>query len=414
MIYLFLCLVWLLFNLKKSKVVLFLISIQLLSVLFALVSGMSYPVEKIEDILHILFTFLIVYLFTNPLSLYDGRYIQNLNDNNTIRKTAKLFNVFSFMAMLLIIYVLVNILPYLSNISDYRYGDGRNDLLESLGINNNVILLLTLLSCSGYFLITFHFFYMLNRDFKFSIYCLLGSFVIPIYGIMFLSRSYVILYIMAYACNLLYFYKSLDTKSKARIVQIGTFAIALISTYFLFVTVNRFEGRSDFVFKMSNEWFSSRPVLASLVSYFSQWYRNGLQILDTVGNDFYYGYFSLPYFYIFLQRVGLLDFGNQSFGVFLNLLYESVIPNHWPLFNGITAVLYVEFGYMGTVILALIFNRILTSCIRKNKTNNNLSNILLVNVLYVLPSMSIVGFYLKTLFYTMLLIVSIFVCRKIR
>ena len=397
MLYLVLCIVWYLLSLRKSRILKLLILIQISSVGLAIVSGMYYPISNIIDFVNVLFVFLIVYLFSNPF----GQKIENMvfvRNEIALKKITHIIIIISILTLCVLSFIGIKVFPYLSQIGEFRYGEGKTDLFISLGISDATSYIITFFSAFSVLLITLHFYYLIQRRYLVSLFCLIGTLVIPMYGFISLSRSYVILYILLYLFNLICFYPMLGYASKRFVKNIGGFVLLLIVIYFVYITNTRF-GDRDFQYTMTNQWFIDRPSLASLISYFSQWYQNSMQVLSDVESRFNWGYFSFSYIYILLQKIGLVDVGNIGFGVWANNKYMSIIPNHWYLFNGLPAVLYIDFGYLGTLLFAIIFNRVSTKFIFKFKHKPSIGFYVIVFTLLVLPGMSIVGFYLKNLFY---------------
>ena len=397
MLYLVLCVIWYLLSLKKSIILKFLILTQICSVGLAMVSGMYYPVSNMLDLINVLFVFVVVYLFSNPF----GQKIENVvfvKNAITLKKVTYTMVVISLFVIVLLLFIGIKVLPYLSQIGEFRYGYGKTNLFMSLGIDGAVGLVLQFLSALSVILITLHFYYLLQREYLISIFCLIGTLSIPMYGFISLTRSNVILYISLYLFNLACFYPTLGYTSKKFVKTIGGLVLLSILMYFAFMTNARF-GDRDYQSTMTNQWIINRPNLASLISYFSQWYQNSMQVLSDVESRFNWGYFSFSPIYQLLQKIGLIDVGNVGFGDWARNKYISIIPNQWYLFNGLPAVLYIDFGYLGTLLFAIVFNRFSTKFISKFKHRPTIGFYVLIFALLMLPGMSVMGFYLKDAFY---------------
>lgn len=387
------CLCWLFSSLKKSNIYILLIIVQILSISLALVAGIDYPVKSVGDIFNVFFTFIVIYLFTLPFSKVNVDVLAIKENEYKLSKIVRCVNVIMFFFLLLTIYGSYQVLTKVQDIGQFRYDEGvKERFLTQIGLGWGS-LLFNIFPYISVLLVTFHFYYIYKRKYDISFLCFINSLVLPLSGILSFTRTTFIEYILIYILNTMIFYRYFDFKEKQFLKKIGLIIIAIIGTYIVYVTVNRFEGRDEFNDLMTNTTISNNSVLASFVWYFSQWYRNGLQVLSEVNGPFnHMGLFSFRVFHLLLDKLGIIDYGPLGYGDLSVSLYQQVLPDKWFLFNGLPAVMYVEFGYVGTIIFALIYYFIAKHLIKVNK---GLSVIFVVNVLFILPAMSIVGFYFK-------------------
>lgn len=393
MLYLILCVIWLFFSLKKSNIYILLIIIQILSVSLALVAGIDYPLTTVNDVFNVLFMFLVIYLFTLPFSKVNVDVFAIQENEYRISRIVRFINIIMFFFLLLAIYGAYHVLTSIQDIGQYRYDEGvKEKFLMQIGLGWSSFLF-DVFSYISVFLVTFHFYYIYKKEYKLSFLCFLNSLVLPLSGILSFTRTTFIEYSLIYILNTMIFYRYFDFKEKQFLKRIGLIIITVIGTYITYVTVSRFEGRDEYSDLMTNSSIANNSVLASLVWYFSQWYRNGLQVLSEVNGPFdHMGLFSFRLFHLLLDKLGIIDYGPLGYGDLSVSLYQQVLPDKWFLFNGLPAVMYVEFGYVGTILFAFIYYLFAKYLI---SVNNGLSLIFVVNVLFILPAMSIVGFYFK-------------------
>lgn len=401
MLYLLFCVVWLIVSLKKSKVLKLLIMIQIVSVFFALLSGMTYEISTFYDILNIVYIFIVVYLFSSPFANVKVDMDFRIHEYGTILKISKRLNILMTFLLVIIVYGSYFVLTQVNDIGDFRYSEGVKDRLMSRVGLGGFSLFITIFSYLAVVLIVLHFYFLLKRRYLTSFVCLFNSLVLPFSGILSFTRTTVIEFLILYTLNCLLFYGSLDAKTKKYLRRIGFALLSVIVIYFIYVTFNRFEGREEYRYIMTNEWIYSHPVFASIISYFSQWYKNGLHVLSEFDGPFYYGLFSFRVIHLLLDKLGIVEYGLFGYGDMSSELYQTILPDYWFLFNGMPAVMYVEFGYFGSILLAVLFNLFAKYILNKQK---GISYLLVLNVLFILPALSIVGFYFKVYGYQYLVI----------
>lgn len=231
------------------------------------------------------------------------------------------------------IYDSVNLLSKVSGMSvvEIRSAYNQNDLYEQR--SGLLISYIRGLSFILYPICIFFFFYIShfypNKIF-FALLLIISSLSIGIGGLTIAGRDTLVQWIIMFGCNYLFFKPLITKKLKRIILIIGSIAIIFSSVAIVFITMQRFgEQRKD--------------VIDSALSYFGQGFINFSKYFELFPNGSFFGKTTFPVLFPVAERVSFAHLNDNFPTISFDLnVFTTMIGNF-----------YMDFGYLGTIILSL-------------------------------------------------------------
>lgn len=347
-------------SMKHKSIALYLFILFFLSSLSAIVVGRQ-PI--LSGLIFLYIIYVNILLFVAFYSYKDYYFVRdiNLSGINVPRLLVieKLTIFMGIIALCAICYILSKIYPFLLSgyidVNEFKNEGGVASLsLFSQSVPHFLITILNILSPLGYFFLSLHFYYLITAHKRKALIFFVLSMLIPLSGLISLSRSSTVSFILLYIGMLFLFFPTIGKKIKKRILMFCTILLLLIGSAFLFVSKYRF---SDFYTKNSNNIAllneNKNPVLFSICDYFSQWEENGITILQTHKQEYNcYGLFNSSGLALFiLQRIYGVDAVNDLH----QIRVDEILGDQQINFHGIIPRLVYDFGFVGTVLFIIIY-----------------------------------------------------------
>lgn len=376
------------FRKSRSAVKLFII-IQIVSIAGIFLIGKNFPVDTGFKFFNVLLTFVILTLIISPWSK-----ISNINTifSANPAKIEKLTNFLLYISIVPFITFSITsffVLTRVTDINEFKYSEGViTHFYNNLPfISARLIALSSYLYLVSFFLIPLHFYYLSKGLNRLSILCFLFSLNIILFGLTYFSRVSFIIYSLTYISMFIILRDSLKIETRKAIFKGLFFFGAIIFVYFISITIKRF-GEDDYYANIiSSSSLVKDPVQYSYIDYLSQGYYNGMYLLNEYNGQIFNGQLSF-------QNL-LNTFGNQGIIRIINFdtndyytLRKVIWPNHYYTFNGLTAYLIYDFGYLLATIFSLIYYLVVVK-LRPRKKRISISNLFVLVLLVQLPHSAI-------------------------
>lgn len=396
---------------KTKSVALLLLVLFLVSLFGACLINQDYEIKNIEDVINLIFLGTILTILVLPWKNFRNDTGIVVNCGKRMEKKIKNISTYLLLTCgLSFIILLIGLFYTFSSVVDYsafkNAGEGYDFIKTQLPINSTIYFLSQYLSGGAYFLIPLHFYFLLKRNYRYSIFCFIFSLSLILSGLVVFSRSNFVLYVILYILYYFLFYKKIPSKGRLFIKRTAFILLFFVITFFAIITLNRFgEDSTDYTgtgAPIGNQDFVQNQVIYSLIDYFSQWYQNGMEVMSLYDLKTREYKSSFPFLYTILDKLGFINnYAN-------NLLYQEIAiwPNHYWLFNGLVPNLLFDFGYIGTFIFAIIYVFLLKRfCPKKNIIT--FPKMLFLSLFFIIPAMSIFGSWLRNPFYHFSLVYAI-------
>ena len=201
-----------------------------------------------------------------------------------------------------------------------------------------------------------------------------------------------------------FFYKKFELKTQKIFKSTILIIITLLVWVFYVITLNRFGEYLQYGDALYSKSFITNPELYSIFDYAGQWYRNSNIVMNKYSFETLNGQLSFPLIMEILKKLQLITYDNLMVEM---TLYKAWGENFYK-FNGITANLLLDFGYIGATLFSIIYAITLRS-LRPIKGKLTFNKLLMLGGLFMLPSMGIFNSQMKTISYNALIVYSFFV-----
>ncbi len=245
---------------------------------------------------------------------------------------------------------------------------------------HRVMIMSYLLSPLAYIALPLHFYYLSKRQLKKSLLSLLVSLLIVLSGLVSLSRSATIQYVLVYVLFFAFMAPMFSKKMKQRMSVIAAVFLVAIFAGLSIVSGSRF---SEFYSKKSKNPAildeQRSPLLFSTIDYFSAWEENGPAIMEK--HDISHTYCGL------YNSCGIAaHMFSQQYSKVLSEVEQKLGDIHNG-FHGLIARLLYDYGKIGTIFFIILLSSIIRNLGPKNgivrfKTLLGLSSILPVCALF--------------------------------
>ncbi|PHV38905.1 O-antigen polymerase [Janthinobacterium sp. BJB304] len=390
---------------RKASPAIFLFFIYISSLIGAVAIGYDYKIDTEEKIWNFIFLALILAFFILPWNCLPYSVKIMMPDRQRLRT---LTLVLLSINIIIFIVFSISIFYSFSSIVDYsafKNGGESGDFIKALPINNTLYLLALYLHPTAYFLMPLHFYYLMTGNKKMSYLCLLFSLNVVLHGLTIFSRSGFIIFVFLYGAYLPFFYNKCSRKTKNTIkLSLGLLAASALTVFF-FVTANRFENEIGYNDILDSNVYITNPIIFSLFDYGCQWYRNGSIVINSYQFESLNGQLSFPFPILIADKLGLVNYPIGEIETRLYVFWGA----YYDRFNGITANILFDFGYVGTFIFAAIYSSFVL-WLRPGKNGLPLAKLMAVAALFLLPAMGIFNYEMKTVYYNLLIVYTFLIC----
>lgn len=392
--YIILSLWGLLKNRKGNSLSFFLFAILFASTIGAYLVGRQPDIFEADTLFYTLYIAMLLFVMYNSFSKYRGLCSFSLNGVNKKRLqiVENAIIAVSIIVLILYIYILYHSLALLAmktvTVNEFKNDDdGATELFDSL-FPHIVSTFLNFFSPLAFFNIVFHFYHLINKEFKKSILFFLLSLVYPLSGLIALSRSTSVQYVLLYFALYFFLYPLIDNKVRKAFNKVLLVFVTLVFAIFAFISVNRF---SEYYSKESKQVSvineQNNPLMFSLFDYLSQWEENGPEIMKLYKPEYkFYGLYNTSGLALQIKR----RVTHEDEVTKIAERAEKIMGRQYMMFHGLIARLIYDFGYIGTILFILIYSRIIRS-FSPRRGILNLKTLMVLAILLPLPLMSFQG-----------------------
>lgn len=351
---------------KSKSVALLLTVIQVISLTAMLFINLDYEINTLSKIFNLLFTALILTLVISPWSKMKNIKAVTIRNEDKIKKLTRFLLIISILPFIVYSIVSVIVISQITDINEFKYGEGvANDFYYNvLPFNIKFFILANYTFYFSFFLIPLHFYYLHKKKYALAFVCFLFSLNLILNGLTYFSRSAFVHYGLLYLAFLTIFYGTLSAKTKSIIKKVIVIAGVLMGLYFISITTNRFDNDSVYEENIPLDSPIQDPALYSYLDYLSQSHFNGMYVLDSYDFNTFKGQTALQPVLALLGQYGLINYHSADY----KELRKKLWPEHHYTFNGLVSYSVFDFGYIITLILALIYYYYISKMKPKNST----------------------------------------------
>lgn len=365
MIYLIVGILGLMGSLKYKGTSLFLFLLLVSSSLAALLVGRQTIISE-NNLLYTFFTCLVLALLFSSYYSYGQVYSIDMS-KVCVKKLIKVGDVVllpSLLIFLINIYIIIRVFPLLVSgyivVNEFKNEGGIDSLTILSGSIPHILITITnLFSPLGYLCISYHFLYLLEGRLKKSFVFLVLSLIIPLSGLISLSRSSTVLYILTYLGILIIFYPSLEDRLKRRIKKILLIGFALVAFVMVAITINK---SGEYYSKESQNKAlideTNMPAAFSVLDYAGQWQELSYKPISHYHDiKLGYGLYNCSGLAIYvLKKI----YGAEAIASYYDdLTMKNMNHDEWYGFHGLTTTLVMDFGFIGTILFVIIYRLII-------------------------------------------------------
>lgn len=386
MIYLFISLLGILKNWKRKSISLYLFFLLLVSSVSAILVGRQ-AILTAENVVYQIYISFVLYVLFSSFGSYSNVYQIDISEISIkwLRKFEKYIQIPSFLVVLIDIYILFIILPYLITgyivVNEFKNEGGVDSMPMLAGVVPHMLITLTnMFSPLGYICLSMHFYYLILGKTKKSLIYLGLSTCIPLSGLISLSRSSTASYILLYMGMLILFYPKLESRIKRTIRNALIIIGSVVITVFLVISTNKF-GKV-YSKESENKAYineAENPVLYSLFDYCGQWQELSLKpLMNYDPSQLGFGFYNSSGLGVHILKN---IYGSEPVNeYFSDKMYRILNHDEWYGFHGSIAMTILDFGYLGTLLFVFVFSRIL-------KCNKPKRGVLSMKALLIIPLM---------------------------
>ncbi|BDU70468.1 hypothetical protein GETHOR_25690 [Geothrix oryzae] len=398
-------LIYFLFHLKRgASPGSFLVILYAISLICAVVIGYDYFPDTYFKVFNLVFMAAMLTLLFMPWNRFKYTSLIADPDPDRVNRLAKillLINSVVFVVCLIFIYY---VFTHVTDYSEFKNGMDSEGVIGQMPINHLLWLLAIYLCPTSYFLVPLHFYYLKQRNYKYSILALLFSLNIILNGITHFSRSGFLVFFVMYIVYVPFYYPQFATKAKHIMKFASALVAGLAAMVFYIITASRFVDALQYLESASTQSRIENPILLSLLDYFSQWYKNCNEVMSLYVFNPLYGELSASLPLTFGNKMNLIDYPAGRVEAKLYTLWGT----HFDGFNGLISDLLFDFGYMGTLFCILAYGSLLTKFRPKNGVIM-FHHFIVLGSLFVFPAMGITSSQLKSVFYELALVYAVII-----
>lgn len=358
MIYLISSLFFLIFDRRRYSLSTYLFFLFFLSASCSFLVGRQHfwDVETLMYVFFIDILLCILLLGYRRYSSLKGFDFSSVNKQSLFH-IERILTIVGFLVIFIDLFILYKIFAMLTSelftVQEFKNEGGAEDVFASV-VPHPLMTFGRLFSPLGYIYLSFHLYYLILQNKKRSIRYLVLSLVLVLNGIITLSRSATVEYLLVYSGLLFFIMPLLSDQIRRAIIKYSFLFGLLIFSLLFIVSSSRF---SDFYSKKSNNVAildeSQNPILFSTVDYFSLWQEQSIEFLKKKKTDqIYWGmYNSFGLGEMILKQI----YGNEKINNEREKLIFSKLDDVYHSFHGPIPRLVYDFGYIGAVLFIIFY-----------------------------------------------------------
>lgn len=362
MIYIVFSLIYFINNKSKWSISKALFLLLLLSSCAAILVGRP-PSWDIETQIFTLYIAVLLFILFSSFGKYSNLSSYDFSNINSDRLSL----IEKIVTISILVVIVVNVFIFSKAFSLLLYGmievdsyknEGGAEELFAQYVPKILISFSNLISPLGYLCLSLHFKYLIEKNKRKAVKFLLLSLVLVFSGLMALSRSSTVSYLLEYGILLIFFWPLLDKHMRKITVRVSSVFLLMILIILFSISNNRF---SEYYLKDSqhqsiiNEVDS--PVLFSTLDYFAQWQENGPIILKMhKPENIYWSMYNSNGLGVLIQKkiygAGIVNAEREA-------LFYSVLGPQVSKFHGFIARAVYDYGFVGTILFILLLSHII-------------------------------------------------------
>ncbi|GEM_PF-4897790 len=374
MIYFIVC-AYGLFGIKgKYSITKLLFALLLFTTFAAYLVGRTPQMEAMTQLYTIYSVLLLSILFFSYKKYkdYKGWDFSDISEKK-LQKIEPILIIIGIFSVLLYAYMLSKVFSLLLmeeiTVQEHKNEGGATELFDTL-LPHRFITLGNLVSPLGYFFLFLHFYYLIKRNVKKSLLFFVLSLNLILNGLIALSRSSTVQFVLLYIFILFSLLPLLQKKTKKTIIRSSLIIMSLVFIALFVISSSRF---SNYYTKESlNEAVideGSQPLLFSTLDYFGQWEENGPIVMDYFEfGEQSWGLYSCSGLANQLEK---MIRGAQKVNEERDAKYTKLLKNKVSAFIGLPAAIVFDFGFFGGVIFMLLISCIIRKYEPRNSTLNS-------------------------------------------
>ena len=286
--------------------------------------------------------------------------------------------------------ILVIIYTFMPDIAHLKADNGYKELYEQIPYFASFFRIAGSTCTFGFIAIPLFFYYLLKNNKKEAYKALFLSSSTLVYGFAFYSRALILSYFLAFVFYFFIIEKSLSGYWQRKINSLTKKTGMVIVIGFLIITVVRFSAMDYYGDRIPANSIIKDPVVYSLFDYASQGYNNGINCLEGYQEkNCLNGEYFFSQVYQALSFFGFISWDYDGF----EERAAKAFSGNFGLFNGYVASTVCDFGYLGTLLIDILFCVIINRLLYKKK------EISLQNLIYILIFVTVM---INSIFYNFL------------
>jgi oligosaccharide repeat unit polymerase len=373
----------LLYNKGKTPVRI-LIMLQVLSIFTQFLVARHSKYESITTFWNILFINLNIFLIILPWSSFKINNIF-LKNKNKFQFFKKILYKFLFIHILINTVLLVIILIFIPDISDFKAAGAFVDLYEQIPYFANVFRYAFISQNLGYLAIPICFYHLGKSEVKKSRTALIYASSSLLSGFAFYSRAQIFTFTVVFIVYFFLVKRTLPLNFQRKTSSILKKVSFLLISLFLIITVVRFSAMDYYGDRIPEESIIKDPIVYSLVDYVSQGYSNGINQLENYSKKKNLkGEQMFRDVYQVLNFFGILTWDAENYQDRVDKAYNYDSG----AFHAYTSHLVFNFGYVLTLLISLIYYFFISFKL-KNRSDISMETMYVLTLLLIIPIVSI-------------------------
>lgn len=369
---------------KYKSIVTIFIGLQIISLSSILLMNNDYLINSWFKVFNLSFVAIILTIVIDPWKKVGKIGEISYFNEYRIKKLTKILFGISYYNFFVLLIAGIFVTLYVNNINEFKYEAGVQMafIYNMLPFSAKFLILSTYLYNLSYFLIPLHFYYLIKKQTRLALISLILSLNIVLFGLTFFSRWTIIHYILIYGTFYFIFNNSLNKKHLRTIRMVFAVIIIILFGRFAIVTTLRFEENVSYLNSIPLNSRIQNPIIYSNLDYLSQGYLYGMELLEDYNFKTMNGQQALSSILPLLAKFNFISSDD-----YINTR-ASLMKSKSNAFIGLVTGWIFDFGYIGTLIVALFYNYYVRKIKLKNK-NISLTDSFILVLLIQIPLTSI-------------------------
>lgn len=281
-------------------------------------------------------------------------------DIQRLELVEKITTVFGIVVLVVYAYILTQIFSQLLlgaiTVQEHKNEGGAAAVWDAM-VPHIFITLGNFIAPLGYFFLSLHFYYLVKGNIKKSVKFFVLSLCLVLNGLIALSRSVSIQYVLLYVTILFFLLPILGKKLKKSVFITATVLLGAIVFGLGVISDSRF---SEYYTRETQKKAildeTQNPTLFSTLDYFAQWEEDGLIIMRRHKPEYNsWGLYNCSGLAVQIQQ---RIYGAENVNKARDIKYNAILKEQRSSFHGIVARLIYDFGFIGTIIFILLYSRL--------------------------------------------------------